>query len=475
MTPSQPSVQASLSPARTVPRDGRLLALFCVLGAALQIYAFHWGVITPDSVVQYGQALTGVYDDWHPPITACVWRQLLRLGSGGAPFLIMDVALYWAALGLVAHGLLRRHGRLAALTMLGLAFLPIAFGQVGAILKDPFMACVLLAATALLVRREWGGLGWLGLPATLLILLAGATRFNALFAALPLMLLAAPRHWIHRPVTCVATATAAAALLVGANWTLNEAMLRPGHSHPINSLVNFDLAGIVAHGGANGWPGLADPEARALVARCYTPRLYGMADEQLCARTEETIAVHVATRHESAIAVWLRAIAASPVAWMRHRLDHLNWNWRFLVPSVPDDAVYMMSAPNELGLHFLANPLTKIVGRAARIMAWTPLGRPATWLAIAIGLLIVAPGLPSRRILLALGGSALLYGLAYAVVSVAPDLRYNLWTLFAVMMGGAIAFAERAYTPGERWKLALLPAIVVMKLEVIALLVGAIG
>ncbi|MFP5456680.1 MAG: hypothetical protein ACLGHK_14455, partial [Alphaproteobacteria bacterium] len=180
-------------------------------------------------------------------------------------------------------------------------------------------------------------------------------------------------------------------------------------------------------------------------------------------------------QHESAVAVWLRAIAASPVAWALHRLDHLNWNWRFLVPFVPNDAVYMMSAQNDLGLRFVPNPLTKVIGSAARIMAWTPLGRPATWLALAVGLLILAPNLPSRRILFALGGSALAYGLAYAVVSVAPDLRYNLWTLFAVMIGGAIVIAERAHIAGDRWKVALLPAIVVMKLEVIALLIGQIG
>lgn len=456
-------------------KDSGALIQLCLLGALAQLLAFHWGVITPDSVVQYGQAVTGVYDDWHPPITAWIWRQLLRFGEGGAPFLIMDVALYWSALGLVAQGLLRRHGRLPAFTVLGLGLLPIAFGQVGAILKDPFMACLLLLAAALLVRREWGGSGWLRLPALLLILLAGATRFNALFAALPLMLLATPRGWTGRPVTYVVSATVAVGLLVGANWALNEALLRPSHSHPINSLVNFDLAGIVAHGGRNGWPGLADGEARALVARCYTPQLYGMADEQLCARTEEAIAVHVAMRHESAIAVWLRAIAGSSAAWVLHRLGHLNWNWRFLVPVVPNDAVYMMSAQNDLGLRFVPNPLTKVVGGAARIMAWTPLGRPATWLALAIGLLIIAPKLPSRRILFALGASALLYGLAYAAVSVAPDLRYNLWTLFAVMIGGAIVFAERAHIAGDRWKVALLPAILVMKLEVIALLIGFIG
>ena len=87
-----------------------ILASTCVLFALVQIAAFRWGVITPDSVVQYGQALSGQYDDWHPPITAWLWRQLLRFGTGGAPFLLLDVALYWGAIGLIADRIAVRHG-----------------------------------------------------------------------------------------------------------------------------------------------------------------------------------------------------------------------------------------------------------------------------------------------------------------------------------------------------------------------------
>lgn len=143
-----------------------------------------------------------------------------------------------------------------------------------------------------------------------------------------------------------------------------------------------------------------------------------------------------------ALTIWLRAIAADPVAYARHRAAHLNRNWRWLVPQVPDDAFYMMSQDNDLGLSFTPNAATKILWRGATIMAWSPLGRPATWLAVALGLLMLAPSLPSRRLISALAGSSLLYGGAYAVVSVAPDMRYNLWTMLAAMLGSICFVAE---------------------------------
>jgi hypothetical protein len=139
-----------------------LLVVLCAAFALLQLWAFHWGVITPDSVVQYGQALSGRYDDWHPPVTAWLWRQLPHLGPGGAPFLLLDILLYWAAIGLIADGLRTRHGWPAAALPILIALLPVAFGQIGAILKDTLMACLLLLAASLLARRSWGGPGLAG-------------------------------------------------------------------------------------------------------------------------------------------------------------------------------------------------------------------------------------------------------------------------------------------------------------------------
>jgi len=450
-------------------RPGLFVAALCVILAFVQLAAFRWGVTTPDSVVQYGQALSGRYDDWHPPVTAWLWRQLLSVAPGGAGFLLFDVLLYWAAAGLLAEALRRAHGWGAAALPILFALAPIPFGQVGAILKDPLMACLLLMATALLGWREQGlarRAAWIAVP---LILLAGATRINGLFAALPLLMLAAPRGWLRRPTPFVATATAAMLLLFGASWALNEAMLRPHHSRPILSLVNFDLAGIVARGGPNGYPGLDDASARALTRHCYDPRLYGAHDEDRCAAAEDSLADHVARTGDSPVGIWLNAVIPAPGAYLRHRLDHLNWNWRLAVPAVPDDAVYMMSAPNALGLDFLPNGWTRTVVGAARAMAASPLGRPATWLAVAIALLLAAPRLRSRRLVTALAASALLYGGAYALVSVAPDLRYNLWTMLAGMVGLAFLLAERPALSWARWTAMAAPVATVVAIELAVL------
>lgn len=445
-------------------------AALCTLLALVQLHAFHWGVVTPDSVVQYGQALSGHYDDWHPPVTAWLWRQLLHLAPGGAPLLILDVVLYWGAVGLIAETLRARHGPAAAAIPILLAALPIPFGQIGALLKDPLMACLMLMASALLIRRAAGGPGWLAVAAIPLILLASATRINALFAALPLLLLAAPRAWTARVGRCAATATGLLPLLLMSGWVINDALLKPVHSHPLYSLINFDLAGIVAQGGPNSYPGLSDAQARRLTAHCYDPRLYGAHDPELCALPEDAIADHVARSGDSPIGIWLNAVINAPGAYLRHRVAHLDWNWRMMVQSVPDDAVYMMSDPNDLGLRFTPNAATRVVVGAARIMAWSPFGRPASWLAVALGLLIVAPRLPSRRSLTALAASALLYGGAYALVSVAPDLRYNLWTMLAAMVGLAIVLPERAALSWRRRLAALAPVVLVMISELVALI-----
>lgn len=63
-------------------------------------------------------------------------------------------------------------------------------------------------------------------------------------------------------------------------------MLRPLHSHPLYSLINFDLGGIVAQGSQSWYPDMTAEWAKALTAHCYDPRLYGARDDRRdkCAR-----------------------------------------------------------------------------------------------------------------------------------------------------------------------------------------------
>ncbi|MGN6123827.1 MAG: hypothetical protein ACTHOJ_12825, partial [Sphingomonas oligoaromativorans] len=89
------------------------------LGAAalgLASLALLWpGIAAYDTVKQYEQALAGVYDDWHPPVMAWLWSRLLALHlDGTGPMLALQLALFWAGLGLLGAALARSGARRAA-------------------------------------------------------------------------------------------------------------------------------------------------------------------------------------------------------------------------------------------------------------------------------------------------------------------------------------------------------------------------
>ena len=447
-----------------------MLVLLC----AGQIYVFRWGVITPDTVFQWGQAFSGRYDDWHPPATAWLWRQLMPLGPGTAPVLVFDCMLYWAGVGLVAE-MLRRRGQPGAMAAVVLAAAtPIPFGQMGSILKDPLLAaCCLLAGGLILLRRR----PVVAALAFVLLVFASALRVNAVFATTPLLVALLPPGWTDRPARLVLALGAAAAVLVAGSQLIDRVALRPHRAQPIWSLVNFDLAGIVAYGDASAYPDLTPETARRVTAACYDPRQFNPRFVTSCDAVEDALFAFARARHLSPAAVWLHAIGRAPGAWLRHRLAHFNWNMRLFVPTVPPDAIYLMSQTNPFGLRFDAGVAGKWVLRAAMAMALSPFGRPATWLAVAAGLLIAGRRLPSRRFVLALAGSALAYGGAYAIVSVAPDLRYNLWTMLAAAMALIVAVADWCRDPECRPHRAIAlaaaaPVGLVVAIELVGLVLG---
>lgn len=450
-----------------------LLCLFVV-----QIYAFHWGVITPDTVFQLGQALSGQYDDWHPPATTWLWRQLMQFGSGTAPILLFQTMLYWIGIWLIADSLRRRRHPGAALCVILCAALPIPFGQMGAILKDPLLAaCCLISAGLLLASDGWKSsrrrLAFIG--ALAILMFATATRVNAIFATAPLLAAWMPRGSMGNPWKTAGALAASTVFLGAAGWAIDNVALHPHHSQPIYSLVNFDLAGIVAEGGKNAYPNLDEARARRLTALCYDPAQYNPTYLNRCDAVEDDLIQYAASHGQSASGILWHAVATSPVAYLRHRFAHLNRNWRLWVPNVPNDAVYVMTTPNSYGLEFTENTATKSISWMARIMAISPFGRPVTWIAIAIGLLFTSATIPSRRFVSGVAASVILYGSAYAIVSVAPDLRYNFWTILGTMMALAVRWPELISVSGlPRWRLwvASMPCILVVAAELTALLVA---
>jgi hypothetical protein len=425
------------------------ISAFLLFGAS---YAMRFpGAVMYDSVSQYEQAISGAFADWHPPIMARTWALLNHLQAGTAPFFFLQMLLWWGGLGLLSAALGRRekHGAAAFVLLVGIA--PLWLGWATVILKDAQMAACLVGAVGLVAHWRLDKRAVpRGIVSLILVLIAYATlvRGNAVFATIPLAL--ALFDWPLLP-KFRRKAAAVIALIVAVltlNPLLNRVVFRAQHSGIENALLLYDSAGITHRAQLRTLPGFA-PEGWALAGKrtCYTPYFWNpYGDDSQCGFVGNAMIFDHPDGRRMA-ATWIGLVAHHPLAYAQHRLVHLNSNLRFWVgPGEPDDAPPWDGEPNTLGLGAPPNPGGQGLVAAAHWMADCPLGWPAVWLAVAAGLLWAGNGNadPQARIGRALALSALCMGASFAVVSIASDLRYHLWSMVAAALALILLIDARA-------------------------------
>lgn len=446
---------------------GPTLAATMLAAALIQAWAYWPGIMIYDAIRQYGQALSGHFDDWHPPAFEWLWRQLLPLAAGPAPMLVLQILLYWGGFGLLAAWAMRRKRPTLACAIAACALLPIPFALLGAVLKDSLMAGLLLVVAGLLARSE-GDESRPTAPrvfAMLLLLMAATLRFNAFFAALPLALALIPDRWRNTPARFALSATALLIPLLLAPPLANR-VLRAERSGVELSLIVYDLGGISRFSGVDMFPplGVADPVT--VNARCYSPvnwDPYAWWGPDPCPIGFDLIKAKLKASGESPYRLWITAIATHPIAYAEHRLMHFNANTHFLIARDAQRAIPAQSDPNPWNQHVPPNPAFAAIDGTALWSATWPIGWPVCWIAAALGTLMVAPGLPSRRIIIPLAASSAAYGLGYALVSVASETRYHLWTMTAAAIAAVIAAADMTSisVPKRRLLIALAPLAIV--------------
>ncbi len=416
-------------------------AVLCIASLAI----FWPGTAMYDTVAQYRQVRSGVYDDWHPPAMARVWALLAPLGPGATPMLVLQLAIYWLGLGLIAGALARARRARAALTVLVIGVLPPFLGWQGVVLKDAQLVGALLAAV--------GIIGWWRLanrpmpraatiPVALLLVYAVLVRANAVFIVVPLLVTLAPRP--THPLAKLVTGLAAVAVVLGVAPVVNHRLLRAQPSGVEATQALYDLAGIAAQTPHSDTTGLTHTETAMVIARrCAKPFFWDpLGDDAHCAPTMARLrALPPATLYVTLASAALH----HPVAYAGHRLAHLNSTDRWLVPfHWPSAAPPAASEPNDLGL---ANP-----GAGARawesltaVIVETPPGWPIAWIVIAIAALAASlsrPRDPVRDLAVALLVSALALEASFAVLSIASDLRYHLWPMIATALA-TVLLADR--------------------------------
>lgn len=409
-----------------------------------------------DSVTQYEQALTADYSDWHPPIMARLWALLLHAWPGTAPFFLLQMALWWGGLGLLATRLARLGRQRAAAAVLVAGAFPLVLGWETAILKDAQMAACLVMATAL---WTWWRLDGRPVPrwglASIVVLVGYATlvRGNAAFATVPFALALANwggvrRFWARGPL---AAAGIIAVLAIAP--LLNQRVMQAEAMHSDRALPLWDIAAIAHFGRLPNPPGLT-PAAWAEAERrgCYTPYFwnpYGQPSQ--CDFVGQALAFSPGAK-PLLLRDWARLVATHPLAYLEHRALHLNATLRFLVGAGEPDAIPPVDPePNPYGLGKRSNPGGRALVRLAGLTNATPLGWPIVWVSAAGALLWGLRGAEGEeaRLARALALSALAMSGSFAVASIACDLRYHLWSMIAAGMALAIGWPK---LPSGRWR-----------------------
>jgi hypothetical protein len=224
-----------------------LLVAICIL---LTVFIFQPGYMNADAVDQLGQAHSGIYNDWHPPVMSWLWSWLDKIVPGPMGMFVLQVVLFWISLGMFAALAFQKPINRFLFLLLG--FYPPLFMLLSTVVKDVLMTAVFLFGFALILIA--------GEKRSPVFLLAGMvflaygtlTRHNAILAVLPLFLYAG---WVFinlypafmsrfsvrwRPILA-GFAFLGVFLVLGNIWSGSLTKVK---SYPFQQIMVHDLTGI---------------------------------------------------------------------------------------------------------------------------------------------------------------------------------------------------------------------------------------
>lgn len=303
--------------------EGSNLRIGIVACCALVSFAIYYpGKLSPDSTAQLQEAVSGHFTDWHPPIMAALWRLLTSVASGPAPMLALQVGLYWIGIWAIWDAVARKAGNRTFLPLLA-AIHPLILVSLASIQKDVGLTACLIAAFGIMFRQHQlnrratiAGATVIGL----LLVYAALVRWNGMLAVAPLLW-----FWLRptslRPVTVIGVTAFLTVAFIPIASFVDHGVLRASRTHAEAGLQLYDLAGIEHFSGDNRLLGAP--------AGCYTPFFWDRLASPKCGNLFDQAtragAQPIADR-------WIEAIAAHPLAYARHRLEHFNSSTYFIVP-----------------------------------------------------------------------------------------------------------------------------------------------
>lgn len=389
------------------------------------------GESNPDSDSQYRQILSGVYDDWHPPIMARLWSFLRLFGDGTGPIFMFHIVLYWLSFTIIALALLNAGRIRSAYAILVLGLLPPSLMLTINIAKDVGLSVVLLAAFALAFRYRSKGQPiplWAKWLVGALVIYGALVRGNAVFAVGPIVIFLFSYPWQKISLVRVAILSIAiAALLIPVSTAINRYVLLAKSAGSIKSIELFDLAGISR---------LTDDDtvlqqigiSHDDIRRCYSPIMWDSIVSR-CPAVSEYFIDQGAPNGPDLSQTWISAVLSHPVPYTIHRILAFNSTIFFAVPNHHTEFVRVLPSDARRG----SSSFRKLLD----LIHYNVLTSAATILALNISLMLASRYFYAEdriaKTTLILLSSSLLYSGSFFPFGVATDQRYFLWPMLAVL------------------------------------------
>jgi hypothetical protein len=397
-----------------------------------------WDSETIAKLVKNGQ-----YTDWFPPTFIALWALTGRFASNPGSIYLLQTALLVAGIYLLGRAFLElRRPHLTAAVVALLAIPPFSYIYHEAI-KDTVMGAALTCLAGLsayLLASPPKGRAKVVAFGSIVALsaLALATRYNAIFAVFPLLVLAIYAV-IGRTRLLAVSAVTVVALMVGMAF-ISQVVLRPHHRPAMTSLIEFDVAGVLSRSPEVPTSFVPTERGHEEIKRCYNPAGWDYLVKENCAAE---LGTHVwesyTTDSVVALREWFGVIKSAPLAYAQHRLAHFGTLLRLRCETCDGLGIRLRYAthnpapisPPALGFEYedIAVPFLLTVRpwivllAAVVLMLW---GLLATW---------KGEGDRLTLFVFALSASSVLYAAAYIIVGVDDAFRYLYW----LYNGAAIA------------------------------------
>jgi hypothetical protein len=425
-----------------------IVGMVAALGYAALFYP---GAMSFDSAYQWWQARGGESTNIHGVGMTWLWRAGNALAPGPGALFVLQLALFWGGLVLIAQQLSASTAwRLVFMLATGVA--PVCFVLFSHVWSDVMLMAVLTSAVGLVLRCGEGDRKWLW-PALALFLLAFTLRHNAPAAVLPLLIYVEHlRNADADPGTGKLLRIVGVAALVTVVFQFASMLLERTVDTQRTLFVatqQWDVAAISLDVGAILLPPESHGEGLTLddLRRAIVPYSNTTLFERTRAGMREPFLLPGDPLNDKIRRTWRDVVVAHPLAYLAHRwqltkalFGGKSRDWPPGLDYVEGDYQFNGNPPvepNTSTAHAWCLRLFDAMRDTVLLSVWPYLCLAATMLSLAWRRRHRADMAPAFATLT----SGVLYAAPLPFVAPAAELRYAGWTCLAALIGAALVLA----------------------------------